>query len=94
MSEIESKEGASRGLTMVNDDVFIFFILLNGVVQHNCALEHFHIHGHKTFHFCRNSIDSDIELLNSWINLFGGVVDDNTKQEFFLILVMALADCK
>jgi len=94
MSEIESKEGASRGLTMVNDDVFNFFILLNGVVQHNCAFEHFHFHRHKTFHFCRNSIDSDIELLNSWINLFGEVVDDNIKQEFFLILVMALADCK
>ena len=72
-----------RGLTMVNADVFNFFILLNGVIQHNCTFEHFHIHGHKTFHFCRNSIDSDIELLNSWINLFGGVVDDNIKQDFF-----------
>jgi len=90
MSEIESKQGTSRGLTIVNDDVFNFFIQLNGVVQHNCTFEHFHIHGHKTFHFCRNSIDSDIELLNSWINLFGGVVEDNIEEEIFLILVMEL----
>jgi hypothetical protein len=47
--EIQSKQGASRGLTIVNDDVFIFFIQLNGVVQHNCTFEHFHIHGQKTF---------------------------------------------
>ena len=91
MSEIQSKQGASRGLTIVNDDVFNFFIQLNGVVQHNCTIEHFHIHWQKTFHFCRNSIDSDIELINTWINLFGGVVDDdNIEEEIFLILVMEL----
>lgn len=27
MSEIENKQGASRGLTIVNDDVFNFFLL-------------------------------------------------------------------
>ncbi|CAC5424370.1 PIF1 [Mytilus coruscus] len=90
MSEIENKQGASRGLTIVNDDVFNFFIKLNAVVQHNCTFEHFHIHAHKTFHFCRNSIDSDIELLDCWINLFGEIVDDNVEHEIFLVLIMEL----
>ncbi|CAC5359817.1 unnamed protein product [Mytilus coruscus] len=90
MSEIKNKQGASRGLTIVNGHVFNFFIKLNAVVQHNCTFSHFHIHAHKIFHFCRNSIDSDIELLDCWINLFGEIVNDNVEHEIFLVLIMEL----
>jgi hypothetical protein len=65
MSEIQSKQGASRGLTIVNDDVFNIFIQLNGVVQHNCTFEHFHIHGQKTFQLALKAFKASTKAMRT-----------------------------
>lgn len=48
MAEIEFKQGPSRGLTIVSDPVYDFFVQLNSV-QKNLTPEHFHLY-HENLH--------------------------------------------
>ncbi|KAJ8306390.1 hypothetical protein KUTeg_016935 [Tegillarca granosa] len=89
MAEIQNKQGPTRGLTIVSDDVFQFFIKLNSFLQKKSTLEYFHLYGENIFQHCRNIIDSNDELIQDWISLFGGV-EDNIKDEIFLTLIMEL----
>lgn len=90
MTEILSKQGPSRGLTIVNDEVFSFFLNLNTAVQKKTSFDYFHLYGKMAFHTCRNAIDNNDELINQWINLFGSVNDDNIEDEIFITLIMEL----
>ncbi|KAJ8318222.1 hypothetical protein KUTeg_003313, partial [Tegillarca granosa] len=89
MAEIQNKQGPTRGLTIVSDDVFQFFIKLNSFLQKKSTLEYFHLYGENIFQHCRNIIDSNDELIQDWISLFGGV-EDNIEDEIFLTLIMEL----
>ena len=73
MAEIEFKQSPSRGLTIVSDPVYDFFVLLNSVVQKNLTAEHFHLYHERLHNTSRNAIDTDDALADKWISLFGNV---------------------
>ena len=90
LHEIDYKQGKSRGLLIVSDEVFNFFILLNKVVQSHLTKEAFHLN-FDTFHVtCRNIVNSDEELLESWASLFGELNDNEIEDEIMLSIIMDL----
>jgi hypothetical protein len=90
MVEIMYKQGASRGLTIVTDEMFEFFIALNSLIQCNLSCAHFDLHGDQTFIHCRNIVDSHEDILQRWFELFGNFKDQDLEDEIFLTLVLEI----
>ncbi|MES9881788.1 MAG: hypothetical protein ABW185_13000 [Sedimenticola sp.] len=90
MNEIEFKQQQGRGLTVVSDTVFGFFLYLNAVVQQNLSHEQIHVHYHKLHHSCRLSVDTNEELAQKWVSLFDVQGGDEVEDELFFILIMEL----
>lgn len=95
MIEIESKQGSSRGLTIVDEPMYNFFVMLNQETQKNLSKEHFHIHYEDLHTKCREAVDSNNQLVENWISLFeNGDPFDNSEihveDEIFLTLIMEL----
>ncbi|OWF43751.1 Protein amalgam [Mizuhopecten yessoensis] len=90
MMEIDFKQGTSRGLHIVNEEVFGFFLVLNEVVQAQLTNEHFHLHYHNIHMMCRSAVDENGILLEKWIDLFGSIDDNEIEDEVLLTLVMDL----
>lgn len=90
MAEIEFKQGPSRGLTIVSDPVYDFFVQLNSVVQKNLTPEHFHLYHENLHNKCRNAVDTDDNVAEKWIFLFGNVDDNEIENEIFMTLIMEL----
>ena len=87
LTEINFKQGKSRGLTIVNAHVLDFFIHLNAVLNSLLSLENIHINVDKIHNVCRNAVDTDDKLFEEWLNLFGTFSDDNLKDEIFVTFV-------
>lgn len=93
MSEIMYKQGPSRGLTIVRDVMFeVFFIALNTLVQSSLSSFHFHLHGEQIFTYCRNVVDSNEDILQKWVRLFGNFEDPDLEDEIFLTLMEIFKD--
>ena len=90
MLEIAYKQGPSRGLTIVSDEMFQFFITLNTLVQSSLSSSHFHLHGENIFIYCRNVVDSNEDILKMWMKLFGDFEDPDLEDEIFLTLVLEI----
>jgi len=90
MAEINFKQGQSRGLTIVSDIVFDFFLALNAVVQQKLSPEQIDLHFEELHHKCRYAVDNDDVLLERWIALFEIQNDDEIEDELFLTLIMEL----
>jgi hypothetical protein len=90
LSEIQFKQGPTRGLSIVSDDVFDFFSSLNAVVQGSFTSEQFHLHLAQLHVKSRNVVDNDTDLLEKWLALFGSVDEEDLDDEIFLNLVMEL----
>ncbi|XP_069103899.1 uncharacterized protein [Argopecten irradians] len=88
-AEIEFRQGASRGLRIVNDSVFNYFLKLNSVLQVYMSPESFHLHGEKIHIVCRQGLGDNEDLLDEWIQLFSNTLDD-TEDEVFLSLLLDL----
>ncbi|XP_052255849.1 uncharacterized protein LOC127861420 isoform X2 [Dreissena polymorpha] len=90
MSEIEFKQNKSRGLTVVSDELFIFFKNLHSALQTQLTSENLHKHIDRIHTICRNHIDYKSNLLGSWIGLFSSVQDDSIEDEILLVLLAEL----
>lgn len=92
MKEIESKQGPTRGLTIVSESVFSFFISLHKLYP-KIDSRTFPFFPHKDLHnVLRRSVDSDMTLVDEWLSLFHVEYDSNEEvdDEIFISLVMEL----
>ena len=93
MQEIELKQGLTRGLTVVSDKVFAFFVQLNNVVQNELTTDRFHLHSYNLFTICRGIVRTHEEILASWMELFEmSAATEEIEEDIFLTLVMDLFD--
>lgn len=93
MNEIQYKQGPSHGLTIVNEPVYNFFVMLNQVIQKSLSAKHFHLYYEDLHTKCRDAVDSDNTLIGTWISLFQNVnlgADSEIEDELFLTLIMEL----
>jgi hypothetical protein len=93
MKEIEAKQGPTRGLTIVSDQLFHFFILLNETVQKNITGEHFHLYREELHNRVRACVDSETSLIEAWISLFHNTCIEQFEEvedEIFMTLIMEL----
>jgi hypothetical protein len=90
MLEIEYKQNKTRGLTIVNDTVFDFFIKLHNALQALMSVETMHKNLEDIHNICRNSIDNNTDLLSCWISLFCLEYEENFEDEIVLDLMTDL----
>ncbi|XP_056007596.1 uncharacterized protein LOC130050837 [Ostrea edulis] len=93
MNEIEFKQGPSRGLTIVSEPVYDFFVLLNQVTQKSLSDKYFHLYYENLHTKCREAVDSDNNLIDTWISLFENINlsdDSEIEDELYLTLIMEL----
>lgn len=88
IKEIESKQGPTRGLTIVSEPLFQSFILLNETVQKNITSEHFHLYHEHLHNRIRARVDSNTSLIEEWISLFQTTCIDEVEDEIFMTLIM------
>lgn len=91
MNEIQYKQGPSHGLTIVSEPVYNFFVMLNQVTQKSLSAKHFHLYYEDLHTKCRDAVDSDNTLIDTWISLFQNVnlgADSEIEDELFLTLIM------
>ena len=93
MQEIEFKQGLTRGLTVVSDKVFAFFVQLNDELQNELTTDRFHLHSYNLFTICRGIVRTHEEILASWMELFEmSAATEDIEEDIFLTLVMDLFD--
>ena len=90
MVEIASKQTKTRGLTVVNDDVFQFFKNLNKFLQSVLTDENIHLNLEKIHSHCRAAVDKESDLLSNWISLFSSEQEDTLENELFVDLIVEL----
>jgi rubrerythrin len=90
MNEILHKQGASRGLFIVNESVYKFFVRANSILQASLKPEYIHLHISQLQGQCRNLLLSNEELLEVWLNLFQSVPTDDREEEIFTSLLLDL----
>ncbi|KAL3841440.1 hypothetical protein ACJMK2_019590 [Sinanodonta woodiana] len=70
LCEIEYRQGKSRGLSHVRDDVFLFFVKLNSHIQSKLVEESFHLHGSNIHTYVKGTVCTNADLIASWLDLF------------------------
>jgi len=93
LSEIEFKQGASRGLLHVSDSVFHFFLDLHTHVQKHLGTDSLHVNLGNIHLYCRERIMAEESLFQSWIDLFSEQdeqKEQDDEDEIFLSMLFEL----
>ncbi|XP_061171689.1 uncharacterized protein LOC133181165 [Saccostrea echinata] len=88
--EIKAKQGESRGLTIVSEPVFKFFISLHRAIQSSLTIEHINFHTENIHQFLRNKIDENYSLIQEWISICKIPTDSDIEDEIVLQLIIEL----
>ena len=87
ISEIEFRQGPSRGLLHVGDDVFQFFVKLHNFTQKLVNHEAFHLAGENIHLVARGQIFTNLELSSAWMDLFADTEHNNDDETFNSMVV-------
>ena len=78
MYEIEFRQGPTRGLLHVSDQVFLFFSNAHIFLQRFLSAKAFHVFDNKIHLICRQNLFTNDSLLQEWNRLFApGSPDDD-----------------
>ena len=70
MHEIQNKQGPSRGLLHVSDNVFLFFMDVNAFLRKLLSTDAFHLYVDSIYALTRTKLFTNEDLLDQWIDLF------------------------
>ncbi|MES9883008.1 MAG: hypothetical protein ABW185_19240 [Sedimenticola sp.] len=69
LSEIDAKQGSTRGLYHMSDETYNFFVHLNAKAYHLLCKDTFDVEGENAFIKCREDIVNDTPLNQVWSSL-------------------------
>ena len=84
MYEIEFRQGPSRGLMHVSDDVYLFFCHLHIFLQQFLSAKAFHVFDNRIHLICRQKLLKNEDLKQKWTSLFAqpsSTGDDNDDED-------------
>ena len=82
LNETLEKQGATRGLTHINDETFEFFTILYKKVMLYEHFDYLHIYGDDLINVIRQILYNDDDLMKMWFHLFNNAnCKDDPKDE-------------
>ena len=91
MQEIQYRQSSSRGLFVVADPVYQFFVCANELLQKYLTHKYLHLKIENLQRQIRNLMFSNQDLVDGWINLFDDTSEtDDRDDEMFMALLLDL----